>query len=72
MQNLKLKELGSMTKKREYETSAPKEPQVSLVSGNTFINTNHITGNSVNEHKNLEEANRILGGDEIHQQNENL
>ncbi|MDQ1145488.1 hypothetical protein QE429_002315 [Bacillus sp. SORGH_AS 510] len=32
----------------------------------------YVAGDSVDKHSDLEEANIILTGDEIHQQNENL
>lgn len=34
-------------------------------------NTKTVSGDSVDELRNLEEANTLISGDEIHQQNEN-
>lgn len=39
---------------------------------NTFADhTKTVSGDSVDELRNLEEANTLISGDEIHQQNEN-
>jgi len=35
-------------------------------------NTKTVSGDSVDKLRNLEEANTLISGDEIHQQNENL
>lgn len=61
-----------MAKKEEYLTTAPREPQVTINNGAIFPNLKNIAGDSVDEHKLLEEANTIIAGDEIGQQNENL
>ena len=58
--------------KETYLTTAPKKSQITIENGSTFPNLRNVTGNSVNEHKALEEANIIITGDEIKQQNENL
>jgi hypothetical protein len=61
-----------MAKKEDYLTTAPKEPQITINNGSLFPNLKNIAGDSVDEHKYLEEANIIITGDEIRQQNENL
>ncbi|MFF2753086.1 hypothetical protein ACFVR1_04930 [Psychrobacillus sp. NPDC058041] len=61
-----------MDKKETYLTTAPKNSQITIENGSTFPNLRNVQGNSVNEHKALEEANIIIAGDEIKQQNENL
>lgn len=66
------KELITMTKKTNYTTPAIKKPVFTIESGDTYPNPESIPGNSVDEHKQLEEANTLMGGDEIKQQNENL
>jgi hypothetical protein len=59
-------------KSKDYATTAPKEPQVTISNGEVFPNQKNIAGDSVDGHKALEEANIIISGDEIGQQNENL
>lgn len=61
-----------LEKKENYLTTAPKKEQVSIENGSIFPNLKNVPGDSVNEHKELEEANIIITGDEIKQQNENL
>ncbi|MBO0958385.1 hypothetical protein J1P26_01460 [Neobacillus sp. MM2021_6] len=61
-----------MAKKKDYLTPAAKEPEVTIENGSIYPNKRNIAGDSVDEHKLLEEANSIIAGDEIHQQNENL
>jgi len=61
-----------MAKKKDYLTPAAKETQITINNGAVFPNKKNVAGDSVNEHKLLEEANSILAGDEIRQQNENL
>lgn len=61
-----------MAKKEDYLTTAPKEQQITINNGAVFPNLKNIPGESVNEHKFLEEANTLITGDEIRQQNENL
>jgi hypothetical protein len=61
-----------MADKEEFLTTAPKKEQMTLENGSRFPNPKNIVGNSVNEHKELEEANIMITGDEIRQQNENL
>lgn len=61
-----------MEKKKDYLTTAPKEEQMTIENGSMFPNLKNVPGDSVNEHKELEEANIVITGDEIKQQNENL
>ncbi|WP_066061622.1 hypothetical protein [Neobacillus soli] len=58
--------------KEEYLTTAPKEPVITINSGGFFPNKKSRAGDSVDMHQYLEEANTIISGDEIRQQNENL
>ncbi|OLS39860.1 hypothetical protein [Bacillus sp. MRMR6] len=60
------------TQKEDYLTTAPKESQITINNGAIYPNLKNIAGNSVDGHKALEEANTIISGDEIGQQNENL
>ncbi|MDP4105324.1 MAG: hypothetical protein Q8935_10235 [Bacillota bacterium] len=61
-----------MAKKEDYLTNAPKKVQVTINNGSIFPNLKNIPGDSVDQHASLKEANTIISGDEIHQQNENL
>ncbi|MED4204015.1 hypothetical protein [Neobacillus mesonae] len=61
-----------MARKQDFLTTAPKQQQITLNNGNSYPNLKNIPGDSVDEHKQLEEANTIITGDEIRQQNENL
>jgi hypothetical protein len=61
-----------MAKKENYLTNAPKKVQVTINNGSIFPNSKNVPGDSVDQHKSLEEANSIITGDEIRQQNENL
>lgn len=61
-----------MAKKEDYLTTAPKEPVMTINNGAFFPNKKSVAGDSVDEHRYLEEANTIINGDEIRQQNENL
>jgi hypothetical protein len=61
-----------LEKKNDYLTTAPKKEQMAIENGSMFPNLKSVPGDSVNEHKELEEANIIITGDEIKQQNENL
>jgi len=61
-----------LTKKEDYLTTSPQKRQMTVENGSIFPNLKNVPGNSVNEHKELEEANAIITGDEIRQQNENL
>lgn len=61
-----------MAKKKDYLTTAPKETQLTINNGSVFPILKNVPGDSVDEHKFLEEANTIITGDEIRQQNENL
>lgn len=59
-------------KAKDYLTNAPKEEQMTIENGSIFPNLKNVSGDSVDEHKFLEEANILINGDEIRQQNENL
>lgn len=59
-------------KPNDYFTNAPKQPEITIQTDGTSPNKKNIAGDSVNEHKHLEVANAILGGEEIRQQNNNL
>lgn len=61
-----------MAKKEDYLTTAPKEEQITINNGAVFPNKKNVPGDSVNKHKELEEANTLIAADEIGQQNENL
>jgi len=61
-----------MANKNDYLTTAPKQTMITINNGAVFPNLKNIPGDSVDEHKYLEEANTIIAGDEIQQQNENL
>jgi hypothetical protein len=61
-----------MAKKEDYLTTAPRKVQVTINNGSVFPNLKSVPGDSVDEHEFLEEANSIISGDEIRQQNENL
>jgi hypothetical protein len=61
-----------MAKKEDYLTTAPKNQQVTINNGSHFPNQKHLPGDSVEEYEYQKEANLLLTGDEIHQQNENL
>lgn len=54
-------------------TNAPKHPKFTINTAmGTMNQKKYSPGDSVAEYKNLEEANTIITGDEIKQQNENL
>jgi len=59
-------------KTKDYLTTAPKKEAVTIENGSIFPNDKIVPGDSVDEHKRMEEANILLTGDEIAQQNENL
>lgn len=61
-----------MKKQENYLKNSHKKQKLTLGNGSTFPNGKNMSGNSVDEHKAFEEANIILTGDEIKQQNENL
>lgn len=61
-----------LKKEKEYLTNAASKSQMTIQNGGDFPNLKNIPGDSVDEHKELELANAIISGDEIHQQNENL
>jgi hypothetical protein len=56
----------------DYLTTAPKQEQITIENGSRFPNQKQIVGNSIGEHKAIEEATITIAGDEIRQQNENL
>ncbi|MDR4948210.1 hypothetical protein [Neobacillus cucumis] len=60
-----------MAEKKDYLTPAD-EQQMTINNGAVFPNKKNVPGDSVNKHKIIEEANTIITGDEIRQQNENL
>lgn len=59
-------------KKDDYLTTAPKEPQMTNNNGDILPKQKYVPGDSVDEHERLKEANTLITGDEIRQQNENL
>jgi hypothetical protein len=59
-------------KKEDYLTPASKSEQFTIHNGAIYPNEKNIPGDSVNEHKFLEEANMMIAEGEIGQQNENL
>lgn len=61
-----------MVKQENFLTNAPKNKEATVENGTSFPNLKNVAGDSVDEHKELEEANIIITGDEIKQQNENL
>ncbi|MBB6444373.1 hypothetical protein [Bacillus benzoevorans] len=61
-----------MEKKEDFLTTAPKREQMTIENGSIFPNLKNVPGDSVNKHQELVEANVIITGDEIKQQNENL
>ncbi|MED4227641.1 hypothetical protein [Neobacillus cucumis] len=60
-----------MAEKKDYLTPSD-EQQMTINNGAVFPNKKNVPGDSVNKHKMIEEANTIITGDEIRQQNENL
>ncbi|MCQ6276192.1 hypothetical protein JMM81_14785 [Bacillus sp. V3B] len=61
-----------MAKKEDYLTTAPKKKETIIENENNFPNSKNMAGDSVDEHKLLEEANLIFSESEIKQQTENL
>jgi len=61
-----------MTEKHKYLSTAVEEEQITIENGGNYPNKKSIHGDSVDEHKYMEEANMYLAGKEIGQQNENL
>jgi hypothetical protein len=55
-----------------YIPQASKKQEITIQTDGTFPDAKNIAGGSVDEHKDLEVANAIVGGEEIRQQNENL
>ncbi|MFB6467110.1 hypothetical protein ACE38V_09815 [Cytobacillus sp. Hz8] len=56
---------------KKFLTKAPKETNFTVDTDGHFPNLKAIAGDSVNAHKNLEEANAIFTKKELGQQNEN-
>ncbi|MBO8176798.1 hypothetical protein [Aeribacillus pallidus] len=61
-----------MKRTEDYLTPAAKKEQITIQAYDPLEEPKNIAGDSVDEHKNLEKANAIIGEDEIKQQNENL
>ncbi len=61
-----------MEKKEDYLTNAHQKVQYTINNGSIFPNLKNVPGDSVDQHEALKEANAIITGDEIRQQNENL
>jgi hypothetical protein len=61
-----------MSNNKDFLTTAPKKQQVTIANSNTVSNEKHMPGDSEDEYQYQKEANLLLSGDEIHQQNENL
>ncbi|WP_026695004.1 hypothetical protein [Peribacillus kribbensis] len=59
-------------KNNEFLTQAPKKKEFTIETHDTFPNPKNYPGDSVEEHKELEQANSIIAAKEIGQQNENL
>jgi hypothetical protein len=59
-------------KKEDYLTPADKKQEITINNGAIFPNLKNVVGDSVDEHKFLEEANSLIAEGEIGQQNENL
>jgi hypothetical protein len=59
-------------KKEDYLTPTANEEQITIENGSIFPNKKNVPGDSVNQHKDLEEANILISEGEIGQQNENL
>lgn len=57
-----------MNKEDKYSSSAPKEAQITVDNDQNYPNKKVISGNSVDEHKELEVANMELAEKEIGQQ----
>jgi hypothetical protein len=53
------------------KTTSSNKKQTSI-QGGIYPSQKYVPGESVDEHKNIEDANIMLTGDEIRQQNENL
>jgi hypothetical protein len=60
--------------RKEIETNAPKHEELSVQPTFSALSDTQETfpGDSVDEHKNLESANKAIGIDEVKQQFENL
>ncbi len=56
-----------MFNKDDTRTTRTRNP----IKGSFADHTKTVSGDSVDELRNLEEANTLISGDEIHQQNEN-
>ena len=57
-----------MAKKDDFRTAAARNPKTDTFAGNNKT----VAGDSVDKLRNLEEANTLISGEEIQQQNENL
>jgi hypothetical protein len=57
-----------MAKKDDFRTAATRNPKTETFAGSNKT----VAGDSVDKLRNLEEANTLISGDEIQQQNENL
>lgn len=53
------------------ETNSSNKKQTSI-QGGIYPSQKYVPGDSVDEHKDIEDATIMLAGDEIRQQNENL
>jgi hypothetical protein len=59
--------------KETYPTNTPIQNKITLQkTDESFPKQKYVAGESVNEHKNLEDANSFVSEKEIGQQNENL
>ncbi|WP_075981688.1 hypothetical protein [Bacillus massilinigeriensis] len=54
-----------------YLTNAPKEQKMTIKTDQAFPNLKRVHGDSIAEHKHLEEGNAIIAQKELGQQNEN-
>jgi hypothetical protein len=61
-----------MKKTNEALTNTSEEGSKAVQNGSQLPRFNNTPGDSVDELRNLEDANEIITGDEIRQQNENL
>ncbi|WP_428908315.1 hypothetical protein [Niallia sp. Krafla_26] len=61
-----------MADEKKFLTTASNKEQITIENGTRYPNKESIVGHSVDGHKELEEANIFITGDEIKQQNENL
>jgi hypothetical protein len=66
------KEMIHLEKKEDVLTTVAKEPHMDFNKRSILPTEKVVAGDSVDEHSLLEEANILITGDEIRQQNENL